>query len=346
MHAFRIFPFLTALLPACFAAGIHADEAELFRQHCAALSQDAEKTNAMTVAGRDGFFFLAGELRHIGAGKFWGEAAPCASRAKADAADPLPAILDFNDQLKKIGVRLIIVPVPPKAVIYPDKLPACTNFPAGGLLDTFHQEFYAILRAKGVTVLDLTEYFLQNRNDPRGALYCRQDSHWSGSACVLAAQKIVEELKPLLKADKKSFYEEKWETIEISGDLWLALNNRELPREKLRVRKIVLPGTHESVAPDAEGKVILLGDSHNLVFHGGDDMLFQSAGLPDQLAFELGSPVDLVAVRGSGATPARINLLRHAQQNKNYWKNKKCVVWCFSAREFTESDGWRKVPIK
>ena len=60
---------------------------------------------------------------------------------------------------------------------------------------------------------------------------------------------------------------------------------------------------------------MLLGDSHNLVFHAGDDMLASGAGLPDQLALELGFPVDLVAVRGSGATPARINLFRRAQKD-------------------------------
>jgi len=49
-------------------------------------------------------------------------------------------------------------------------------------------------------------------------------------------------------------------------------------------------------------------------------------------------------VRGSGATPARINLLRQARANPDYLK-KKLVIWCFTAREFTESNGWQKVPI-
>ena len=77
-----------------------------------------------------------------------------------------------------------------------------------------------------------------------------------------------------------------------------------------------------------------------------DQAVLAGAGLPDQLALELGFPVDLVAVRGSGATPARINLLRRAQKDPNYWAGKKWIIWCFAAREFTESDGWRKVPLK
>ena len=71
----------------------------------------------------------------------------------------------------------------------------------------------------------------------------------------------------------------------------------------------------------------------------------QGAGLADQLALELGIAVDLVAVRGSGATAARLNLLRRAQRDPSYWANKRLVIWCFAAREFTESDGWRIVPI-
>ncbi len=52
------------------------------------------------------------------------------------------------------------------------------------------------------------------------------------------------------------------------------------------------------------------------------------AGLPDQLALELGQPVELVAVRGSSATPARVNLYRRAARNPDYWRNRRWVVWC------------------
>jgi alginate O-acetyltransferase complex protein AlgJ len=98
--------------------------------------------------------------------------------------------------------------------------------------------------------------------------------------------------------------------------------------------------------PDPASPVILLGDSHNLVFHAGEDMHATASGLPDQLALELRFAVDLVAVRGSGATAARVNLLRRAQRDPSYWTHKRLVIWCFGAREFTEADGWAKVPIQ
>jgi alginate O-acetyltransferase complex protein AlgJ len=69
------------------------------------------------------------------------------------------------------------------------------------------------------------------------------------------------------------------------------------------------------------------------------------AGLPDQLAFELGTPVDVLGVRGSGATPARVSLARRARANQEYLANKKVIVWCFGARELTQADDWKTVPL-
>lgn len=343
--------------------------ARAFQAQCAALAQDAEAKGAMTVPGRAGWLFLAAELRHLGVGPFWGESAAKVSRAlKPDQADPLPAIVDFHDQLTAMGVELLVVPVPPKAIIYPDGLPTPERFrrrryggqvgqaglldkvpcdPTGHLarLDTALQTFYDQLRSKGIHVLDLTPVFIKNRANPEGALYCRQDSHWSGAGCVLAATEIGRELLTTFNDRPKQAFTGQWDTVEISGDLWQALGDPKPPKERVRIRKVSRASQRNAVESDSKSPVVLLGDSHGLVFHGGDDMLARDAGLSDQLALELGFPVDLVAVRGSGATPARINLLRRAQKDPNYWVGKKWVVWCFAAREFTESDGWRKVPI-
>ncbi len=342
LAAFGVFSglFLNVVL------GAECDESELFRQTCAGLAQKAEQTGSMAVNGKDNWLFLSSELRHLGAGCFWGEQAVRVSRAtKAENADPLPAILDFNDQLKKMNVELLVVPVPPKAVIYAEGLPAFTNKNPTARFDRFHREFYALLLSKGVRVLDLTDSFLRNKNEPRGSLYCRHDSHWSGNGCVFAAQKIAAEIRPLVGDGRANIFKADWRTIEIDGDLRSAPGNENISRERLSVRRISKAGSDEPIEPDSGSKIILLGDSHNLVFHSGDDMLCQGAGLPDQLAYELGQPVELVAVRGSGATPARLNLVRRARQKDGYWAQKKCVIWCFAAREFTESDGWNKVPL-
>jgi alginate O-acetyltransferase complex protein AlgJ len=101
--------------------------------------------------------------------------------------------------------------------------------------------------------------------------------------------------------------------------------------------------THGVVEPDANSPVLLLGDSHTLVYH---DFLAERAGLLDQLALQLGFAPDLIGTRGSGATPVRINLYRRSVKDPGYLAKKKVIVWCFAAREFTEAtEGWAKVPV-
>ena len=319
----------------------------------ASLARSAEQQGTMTVSGKKGWLFFGPELRFVSAGPFWGPAANKVSKAtKPEFADPLPAIIDFHRQLKKMGVELLMVPVPPKSVVYPDFLSdrlaiSPDNPPVR--IDTETQAFYQLLRKEGIRVLDLTSFFLANRFPREGAPFCKQDTHWSGNGCVLAARKIREEIegRPWLKTMPKSTYQSAWKSLPIAGDLWKALGEKGLPQEILSVRQVGTgsAGALKSIAPDQKSPVILVGDSHNLVFHAGDDMQTRDAGLPDQLALELGFPVDLAGVRGSGATPARVNLLRRAQKDPNYWKKKKLVIWCFAAREFTQSDGWKKVPL-
>ena len=42
----------------------------------------------------------------------------------------------------------------------------------------------------------------------------------------------------------------------------------------------------------------------------------------------------------------RIDLYRHSIKEPGYLAKKKVVVWCFTAREFTEAaQGWQKLPV-
>ena len=125
---------LTALalwLSAGIAAAAEQDAAAGFREACT--RQATTAGNSMTIAGTDGWLFLANELRHVGVGQLWGEGAAKVSKAtRPQDADPLPAILDFKRQLDTLGIELILVPVPPKAIIYPDKVADAVATPAEG----------------------------------------------------------------------------------------------------------------------------------------------------------------------------------------------------------------------
>ena len=294
----------------------------------AAGSEPPAPQAVLSVSGKDGWRFLEKELKHLNTPKFW-----AASGEAPVADDPLPAILDFKRQLESAGIDLLVVPVPAKAAIYPEKLDPPVPVRPGAT----DQEFYKALEAQGIKVLDLTEPFLSGKSSAQ--LYCRQDSHWSPDGIAIAAKEIAARLNelPWVKEYPPTEFSPEVQTLEITGDLAPA----GAPPERLDACRVVEAGSGAIVKPSKNSPIILLGDSHDLVFHAGGDMFAEGAGLPDMLAWELGFPLDVVAVKGSGATSARRNLARR----KDNLAGKHLVIWCFSSREFTEGQGWAKVPV-
>ncbi len=318
------------------------DAGEKFRAGLAVKVQSLERNNAPALVGTDGFLFVTAELRTLAAGRFWGADAAKVSRSpRPENADPLPAILDFNQQLKDRGITLIVVPVPPKAEVFPENvaadLPAPASDPAPALAT-----FYGELVKNGVDVIDLAPALRAEKDRARGLVYCRTDTHWSGVGCVMAAQTIAKEVRRKLSLPTAPVrtYTSAWIDVPIDGDLggMLGTGAKKPGVETISVRQLA-----DTVAPDPNSPVLLLGDSHALVFH---DFLAERAGLLDQLAVELGTVPDRIAVRGSGATAVRIDLYRRSAREPGYLAKKKVVVWCFTAREFTEAaQGWQKVPV-
>lgn len=316
----------STIIAALFAASLAGGDV---RADVAKKAADAEKSGTTVVAGTAGWLYFAPELRHLTVGTFWGPKAASVSKAAPSSADPLEAIVDFKRQCDKAGVDLILVPVPGKAAVYPQYL---INRAVN--LDTSDQEFFGVLRTQGIKVLDLTARFRGTKGVPT---FCKQDTHWSGTGVSIAASAIAFELKKAgwYKGVPKTKYSVTPKTVNSVGDLG------EFSTPKKGPESIKIFSVAGNTASSRTSPVVLLGDSHNLIFSAGGDMVTTGAGLPENLAAQLGFPVDVVAVRGSGATPARINLARR----RDNLKGKKVVVWCFTTREFTEGQGWRKVPV-
>jgi hypothetical protein len=344
----RFFCLLVLLiaLGGVVAAQTPSEAQQKFAAELATTFQTLEKKNAAAGAGADGWLFFSGELRLLSLGRFWGPEAVKVSRAhKPELADPIPAMVDFQQQLKARGIELVVVPVPPKAAIYPEKIVPGFDVRSVDPAAVLHR-FYDELRSAGIDVLDLSPVFIENRENARGPVFCKTDSHWSGIGCVLAAKAIADKVRAKLPppATPKEYAAE-WKEVQVSGDLdGLVTHETHKPGpEKIAVQSVTEKGKGTAVEPDANSPLLLLGDSHTLVYH---DFLAERAGLLDQLASQLGFPPDLIGTRGSGATPVRINLYRRSVKDAGYLAKKKLVVWCFAAREFTEAtEGWAKAPV-
>ncbi len=299
-----------------------------------------EKSNGQVVEGKDGWLYLKEELIHMGSGKFWGEKAAEVSRvSNRKLADPVPAIIDFNNQLKELGIQMLLVPIPPKAALYPEYLPEEGGDSEMGELVKLHQVFYNLLREQGVNVVDVWPIFDEYRKKEQ--LYCKTDTHTSGKGLRLISEVIAKKVKAAAwyKDLEKEEFNADLHKVSIHGDLAQMLGKDD--REEIELQKV--SGTKDIIT--SHSPVLLLGDSHTLVFSAGGDLHAKKSGLAEQLAKELGIGIDVIGVRGSGATPARIKLFQKGKKNNQYIHDKKVVVWCFTVREFTGSGGWRIVPV-
>lgn len=324
------------LLVAAAAPCAAQDRALLFAEAAAARVADGP-----TVRGdAPEWYFPTREVRHLAAGRFWER--PWEEVA-ANRSDPVPGILEFHRLLLDRGVRLLVVPVPAKGAIYPEAL--VEGFRPGEIAAL--APFLARLGEAGIDFLDLEPVFLDlRRTEPEGLLYCRQDAHFSPAAAALVASLVAERLPLEGTGAVGDFSLGAEEPLVLVGDQ-IAGSEREgaVPPETLPVRYVYAGGA-PGVAPDPGSSLLLLGDSHTLVFHEGREggMHCTGAGVLDHLALRYGFAPDLVGVRGSGLVQARKQLFYKASSTPGYWDSKRLVVWLFSVRELTQSND-RPVPV-
>ena len=330
-----------------------AELREEFRLASLALAGQRLQGSKIAVEGRDGWILHTGELHYLNAGSYIGENAPKANNyAPAERADAVPVIVDFHRQLQERGIELIVVPVPVRPAIYPESVLGPEPFAERKTIPNLHpplQEMLSSLRERGVRAVDVTPTFLSNREHPEyGAVYCPSDTHWTPYGISLATEILATEIKrkPWFKSVRKLKYHQEWFSEPHSGILYHEYEKSTgttLEPDQVQMRKILREtknGLKQFGIRHPKSPVILIGDSNSTRWSN-----FRS-GLPQALAFELGFPVDVLSTAGGGANETRLNLVRKIQAEPGYLEGKRVVIWCFSARSFTNTrKGWIPMPL-
>ena len=330
------------LMLTCALASARAED---FVTTVKAILTQTAATKPLSVPGSTkGWYFLRKELEHVSVGDL---ATADLSKANQEGTDPLPIIAKYNDALKALGVELLVVPVPPKAAIYPEKLSAKIDpatVPSMGA-------FYGKLKASGVSVLDLETVFKAERaKNPDAQLYCATDSHWSPYACALTAKLVAERYKGLPGLSQSTLAHPVTlpeEALEFVGDLVEGPEKDSIAKEKLPLARAG-EGQGKSVSTvesDPKSAILAIGDSHLQVFRKGGNMLATQGGFIDHLQVDLGSAVEEITMQAGGADGPRVEIAHATAKNPDFWSKKKVVVWVFTAREFTFGK-WRVVPAK
>ena len=325
--------------PAVPALPARTPEETAFLEKCTALA-----ATGGTITGRDGWFFSSTELQRLALLQD-----PSSFRAASTA------IADYHDQLKRQGTELILVPVPPKVILFPDKLDKDLKIKLKGKkparLDSALQGAYASLRTKGIRVIDVTDALLATRDDKKlGPVFPKTAAVWSPRGAATAALTVAAELKGAKWAHQPG---KDGPLITESALLSYRgpLGTGSAPAEPLAIRNIgrSTDGKMRSVTFSQGGNPLaLLGDHTLLAWREANNPIGSSgafASLADQLAYELQTTPDLFPGKTEGRNAARLRILRDATQGRNPLGSAKVVLWVIQATDLALND-WKRIPLR
>jgi alginate O-acetyltransferase complex protein AlgJ len=280
-----------------------------------------------TLIGRDGFLFYRNSMEYVVGGDL---------QKQPKQKNPFPVIVEFKDFLKEQGVDFLVVPVPTKVEVFPDKLlSGKLDVQELPVLNPYGRKLFLELAQAGVEVVDLLPAFLEARAERKPEdelLYQPQDTHWTDRGLRLAAKIIADRIKKYpwyadLSSLAVEFSVEKV-VFKLRGDLVSRLAPKEQPKYQPDTRvghKVKLPdGT--LYEDDLESPIVLLGDSFTGVFQRTP---CRNAGVSAHIAQRIRYPLDLVMSYGGGPGVRKVLLRRGVDD----LKKRRLVIWLFTARD-------------
>jgi hypothetical protein len=344
-------------------------------------------TGPKAILGRDQWLFYRPDLRYVlepdrpdpvALDSRWVQ--PPDHRTRRESVER--TILRFRDQLQERGIALVVVPVPGKPSVYPDRVTrrelgrqAAFVSPTRALLSG--------LDRGGVSTVDLFDTFREARSaaapgETDDPLYLAQDTHWTPRGARLAAQAVAARLREMKVATAgatafvtRSVAVARWgdvlDMMQIPG------LRRTFRPETVECQQVLdpvfgpmvpaasdRPGTYRH--PGQKASVLVLGDSFCRIYQypepqslgelpeatghpdqrGSKRLLPGSAGFIAHLALALQSPVDTIVSDGGASTDVRRKLSTHPE----ILEGKKVVVWEFVERDIAlGAPGWEDVPL-
>ncbi len=271
------------------------------------------------------------------------------SRAQRVRADPIPAILEFRDQLKARGIELVLLPVPVKPVIEAKYL--AETAPGGAALQNpSFAEFKIRLDKEGVRVFDPSDLLMAGRHGwdrdiyPPDPEYLETDTHWRPETMEIVAGALADFLSPGCRPAATFALQER--TISATGDIALMLK---LPADQtvyrpqtVTIHQVNVGNAPWRATPTAE--VLLLGDSFSNIFSLEGMGWGESAGFAEHLSYALGKPIDAILRNSDASFATREILSRELARGHDRLAGKKVVVWEFASRELSKGN-WKLLPM-
>lgn len=262
--------------------------------------------------------------------------------------DPVPAILAFRDQLAQRGIRLVLVPVPVKPTLHPEKFARHYEGHEQPLHNASYGAFMQRMEDEGMVVFDTAPFLARSTPAEKPARYLRTDTHWLPQSMERVAEGLADVVRVVGRLDiGETEYGERAVEMASHGDiarmLRLPEGQRLFPPETVTVREVL----DENGAPwraDVTAEVLLLGDSFSNIYADEGMGWGRAAGLAERMSYYLRQPVDTIIRNDAGAVATRRILGQQLRGGTDRLVGKKVVVWQFAARELAVGN-WSPVDL-
>lgn len=292
-----------------------------------------------TVTGKDGWLFAASELLQVG-------------RIR-NTASATGSIADYAQQLRSRGIDLIVVPVPPKTLVYPDKIarkvPVKSRRPAR--LDSVFKSAMDELASRKVKVVDLLPALIAHRDDKEGSAFPRTSSTWSPYGVQIAVKEIAAAVKDS-KAGRGSVTGISADpvTLTFTGSLVTGAAGKFKPEtfSTVKIGRISGDKVRSLSFNTSGGSLLLMGGGDILAWREANNPQGSSGAfcsLAEQLAAELQMIPDVLSNSSDGRNNPRLRILRERTNGRSMLGGTRAVVWVIPALDLT-SPNWQRVPLE
>ncbi len=321
--------------------------------------------NEQAYPGRDGWLMYRPDVDYL-TGRGFLDTASLRPRAfggedETPQSDPVKAIVRFQRQLAARGIDLIVLPVPVKPMIHPEKLSTRYDGAGAPLQNPSYARFRRALEREGVSVFDVSAALADAKRRTGEPQFLETDTHWTPAAMERTAAALAasirdtgqHEVRPAPGAETPGAVGQDLvlarRPAEASNLGDIAVMLRLPPRQRLyepqRVRlHQVRAADGERWRPRRNASILLLGDSFSNIYSLAGMGWGEGAGFAEQLSFFLQRPLDTIVVNAGGAYAARQRLVRELARGRSRLAGKRLVIYEFAMRDLSGGD-WKLLDL-
>ena len=290
--------------------------------------------NEQAYLGRDGWLFYRADIESL-----------IGVDSEKIVRTAVSTIVDFNRQLAARDITLIVVPIPVKPTIHPERFSSRYRNPQAPIQNPSYASFIEALASERILVYDPSSLlFAAARQE---AQYLKTDTHWKPGSMERVAKSlaafVTEQVE--LSPDPSFAYTKTAEEITNIGDiakmLKLPTDQKLFPQERVTRHSVQTGSGSQSMQ---ESEILFLGDSFSNIYSLAGMGWGDSAGFVEHLSAELARPIHKIVINAGGAEATRQALVQELNRGHDRLANKRVLIYQFATRELFSGD-WKLLSI-